>query len=711
MTMQAYLNWGCSLNHAVKRRAFLPQQYRLVLACALSAGFFIPSCFAADAPVRADTVDVQERSSTSQQLNSFGQKVVIDKAQIENMGVTSVSEVLGKLPGVESFGGGHRARGMSRDSVQMMVDGERQSGGTMGVLSRLPASEIERVEIYRGNTAEFGGSSPMTINVVLKRALSQQPSEYKLGVGVRKDEPNASASYTWNGGDRDFSWSLPLTLYGNRTPVNTWQSKITPDFIATENTDGISRMLHYGISPRLAWKFGRDSITLMPMVFYGPSSKDTEADIQSTNPNAPSYRILHEDVFSRIYRLRMNGEKFFGESKLSGRISFNNRVNDASTTRYSDESNTQVYSSFNSNSRENETNAALRYDQPLGLHLLSYGIESNNLRRYDEQNIAQANFSLTPSSAQSIEHVMWLQDAWSLSDNFSLTPGLRFEHIRLSSNNSRQQDSAVLPSVALRWQADERYVLRSSLGAGLKAPKLNEISNAALPSVGFNAPLDADVRGNPNLKPERNVNFELVLERYSSDKASVLSANTYLRATQNFTERVIGLEDTRWVDRPQNVGDSLHWGIELDAKLKTDDWAWTGGTLKSHLVIPRNRVEDSRLGGSRRAKDTPVYTWSFGIDQALPQWKTTLGLDLQISGRSETALPGEQYALTKAKAILDGYVLYQIDPKLNLRLVGRNLASADTRSRNRYMYQSDDWQYRLSDTQYPSVMIFLEGRL
>jgi outer membrane receptor for ferrienterochelin and colicins len=685
----------------------LSVQHAIYTALALSG----LTAHAAEAPVRADTVNVQESSATSQQLNSFSQKVVVDQKQIESMGVTSVSEVLGKLPGVESFGGGHRTRGMSRDSVQMLVDGERQSGGTMGVLSRLPASEIERVEIYRGNSAEFGGSSPMTINVVLKRALSQQPSEYKLGFGVRKDEPNAMASYTWNGGDRDFSWSLPVTLYANRAPVNTWQSKNTPDFTSIENTDGISRTEHYGISPRLAWKFGRDSINLMPMIFYGPSSKDTEADIQSTNPSAPSYRILHEDVFSRIYRLRMNGEKFFGESKLSARFSFNNRVNDTSTTRYSDESDTQVYSSFNSNSRENESNAALRYDQPIGLHLVSYGIEANNLRRQDVQNIAQVDFSLAPSSAQSIENIVWVQDAWSVTDDLSVTPGLRLEHIRLSSNSNRQQDSAALPSVAIRWQANEHYVWRSSLGAGMKTPKLNEISNAAVPSVGSNAPLDADVRGNPFLKPERNVNFELALERYSSDKASVLSANSYVRATQNFTERVIDLEGSRWVDRPQNVGNSLHWGIELDAKLKTDDWAWSGGTLKSHLVIPRNRVEDDRLGVSRRAKDTPVYTWSFGLDQALPKWKTTMGLDLQISGRSETALPGEQYGLTKAKALLDGYLLYQIDPKLNLRLVGRNLLAADTRSRNRYLYNGDDWQYRLTDTQYPSVMLYLEGRL
>jgi len=203
----------------------------------------------------------------------------------------------------------------------------------------------------------------------------------------------------------------------------------------------------------------------------------------------------------------------------------------------------------------------------------------------------------------------------------------------------------------------------------------------------------------------------LALERYLGDKNSVLSANGYVRSTQNFTERIITLEGARWVDRPQNVGESLHWGLELDAKLKTDGWAWQGGTLRSHLLIPRNSVQDERLDLTRRAKETPVYTLSFGLDQTIPQWKSSFGVDVQISGRSETTLPDEQYAFTKARTMLDGYFLYQIDPKLNLRVVGRNLLSADTRSRNRFLSGSEDWMYRISDYQYPSLMVFLEGRI
>ncbi len=75
--------------------------------------------------VTATGVDIAERR------DSNTQKVVIDRKEIEKMSAMTVSEVLGKLPGVElnSNGMGQQTRGMSRDSVQVLVDGERSAIG------------------------------------------------------------------------------------------------------------------------------------------------------------------------------------------------------------------------------------------------------------------------------------------------------------------------------------------------------------------------------------------------------------------------------------------------------------------------------------------------------------------------------------------------------------------------------------------------------
>ena len=48
---------------------------------------------AADAPIRTETIDIRDANPTSQQLNAFSQKVVIDRQQIDNMGVMTVGDV------------------------------------------------------------------------------------------------------------------------------------------------------------------------------------------------------------------------------------------------------------------------------------------------------------------------------------------------------------------------------------------------------------------------------------------------------------------------------------------------------------------------------------------------------------------------------------------------------------------------------------------
>jgi outer membrane receptor for ferrienterochelin and colicins len=106
----------------------------------------------------------------------------------------TVGDVMSKLPGVEISGSGQRARGMSRDSIQILVDGERLPGSAMSSYARLPSSELERVEINRGASAEHGGSSPLTINLVLKKALPKRSTEMKAGFGLRDDESNYQLS-------------------------------------------------------------------------------------------------------------------------------------------------------------------------------------------------------------------------------------------------------------------------------------------------------------------------------------------------------------------------------------------------------------------------------------------------------------------------------------------------------------------------------------
>jgi iron complex outermembrane receptor protein len=245
----------------------------------------------AEEVIRADAVSVAgERDETELRKDASTQKVVVGRKEIENLSVMTVGEVMSKLPGVEISGTGQRARGMSRDSIQILVDGERLPGSAMSSYARLPASELERVEIHRGASAEHGGSAPLTINLVLKKALPKRSTEMKAGLGLRDDQPNYQLSWTETGGEGNFAWSLPVSLNFAKFPVSSFVDRkgVGSNAWQQEQTDGISEMGHHAITPRFTWKSGRDSLSLSTMLFFGPSEQNTTTHLLSSlSPSNP----------------------------------------------------------------------------------------------------------------------------------------------------------------------------------------------------------------------------------------------------------------------------------------------------------------------------------------------------------------------------------------------------------------------------------------
>jgi len=692
----------------------------LFIGCAVA----LPAC-AEEAQTLQEVVVSAKGEAVTERREASTQKVVLDRKEIEKMSAMTVSEVLGKLPSVElnSNGMGQQTRGMTRDSVQVLVDGERSAGGGtfIGVVGRLPSGELDRVEILRGASAEFGGAASVTVNLIMRKPVSKSATETRIGVGMRGNQLNTQLSYSPNGGDGNFSWSFPINLLWSASQLGSQIDR--QDLAGTtrilwqqEETSGRTKLGHHAISPRFGWKWGSDSFTVSPMYFWGPV--DTKSDNVMTKYTVPATGSGHAfngdrasqfNGYTQMYRLRLEGEKHVDDFKFTGRVAVNSGRHTGDTARTShDALNVLTATVDNTKKLENEVNMALRLDKPLGeANLAAVGLEHINLRRTDDQVLSG---TANVYQAQERQTIAWIQDDWMMQQKVTLTYGLRGESIALNSNTVAQQRGQLMPSLAVKWEPVDKWIVRSSLGSGLKMPKLDEISNAGTVSLSTNTPVEADKRGNPNLLPERSLNYEAVLERYLDKEMGVLGANLYVRSTEDFTERRVQQEGARWVDRPQNEGHATHWGVEVDSKVRMDDWGWKGATLKSHLTLPSARVQDARLGISRMARETPKYIWSAGLDEGLPSLNSSYGVSLQMSGLSETNIPGEQMGSTQARTTVDAFWLYQISPMFKLRLMGQNLFEADTVKDMSFTSAGNTWQLHSVDKGYRSVMATVEGR-
>jgi len=699
----------------------------------LLAVLFAPLLVNAEATRTLQEVTVTASSdATEERRAAVTQKTVLDQTEIQALGGLTVGEVIRKLPGIEA--GAHtgdsgptaNARGMGRDAVQFLIDGERPSANARYALTtvgRLPSGELERIEILRGASAEHGGSAPVTVNLVMKKARPQASRTFKAALGTRGDEANGQFSGSLGGGEQGFSWILPLTVNHHGMPFEKTSRRqaatgSTRTLWQEEQESGAYQLDEFILSPRLTWRAASSSLTLWPSLYHNQGEKRSTFTRQAyadpaagTGLAADGGRREDESSQLTIARLRGEGETKISDGKLSGRAAvMEGRRRSTTDRQWRTAAGTSSAAREALARDETEISSALRIDRSAGQGVLSGGLEQGWLRRVERQDVSGSGAYGSRHDAEAQQWTAWVQHEWAPLKALTLTGGLRGEQIRLESDGRRKIAGQLAPSLAGRLEIAPDLILRSSLGAGIKAPKLDEISGLSVRNSGANSPLEADRAGNPDLVAERNINWEVAIDKHLPNEAGTLGANIYLRRTENFIERRTQLEAGRWVDRPYNEGSARHYGLELDAKLQSTPFGFTGGTLRSHLTLPHGRVDDERLGQTRDARDLPRYQFTLGYDHHLPWLQSTAGFQLNQFGATRSAIADELSTRQKARTLLDLYLVRRLTPQLNLRCEAQNLLRADTERLAESRQGADSWQLGSAERGQRTLMVSLEGK-
>lgn len=654
-----------------------------------------------------------------EQRGAATQKTIIDRKEIAALGGLTVGELIRKLPGIDAGehgadgGMNARARGMSRDGVQFLVNGERPTANARFALTevgRMPTQELERVEILRGGSAEFGGAAPITVNLVMRRPVARAATSVKLALGQRGSLANGQFTASRSGGEGGFSWLLPLTLNRHAMPVDQSLVRTLPGGTQQQGVQQDVEQGRYGLnefilSPRLAWRGATGQVTLWPSLYYNEGDRATH-----TARSDGTQRHDSEDNHIRIARLRTEAEWRAGGGKWTGRAAVMQGQREADRLRQG----TGGAAWQEAERREDrELSAALRYDRPVGDHLWSVGLDAARHHRDDAQALTGNLASDTRFTGSARQGTLWLQDEWLLAETLTLTSGLRGEHMALRAEARDSHHGAVAPSVALRWEAAPGWVARSSLSGAIRFPKLDELTRVASRSALANTPLEPDRGGNPWLRPERVANLEAGLDRHVP--GGVLGINTYLRHTSDFIERRTTWEAGRWVDRPYNEGDARHWGLELSAKLNGENPWLQGligrqGSVRAQFTLPRGTVNDALLGLARAPRELPRYTFSLGYEGSLPQWQSTWGFQWQHQAAVRTQVPGEVQASTRTRNTLDAHFVHRLAPTLNLRLSVQNLLGTGTWRTATSVQGGQPWALTSSETGQRTWLLALEGQ-
>jgi outer membrane receptor for ferrienterochelin and colicins len=713
----------------------VPAAILLALAGAAAHAQTVPAAAASAPAQRLDRVEITggRGSDIEQRRQSTAAKIVIGREEIDRHGDSTLGEVLKRLPGITlqgapGRGGGIRMRGLGGGYTQILLDGQRVPPGFS--LDSLTPEQVERIEILRAPTAETGTRAIAgTLNIVTREGFRKRLNDWKAG--VRLENGTWSPGVSWNRNQAFGDWTVNASLSAFRQDNADHSTTATSERAAEGSTQFEqfevlqSRLRRTGVhlGTRLQWRGDAgQSFTLSPFIVHSQADSRRQATLRQAVPDPsvtpPSFEraiVDGEDRFT-LARLdaqwhhRVGGSRLEWRAGVSRASSANPRLrqefdaNAAAPKRLLDEA---------ARIDDDSGRLSLKWLAPWGAeHSLVAGAELEGMRRTEARSTLETDASGTRRlldtlgdsfAAGSTRVALYAQDEWNLTPRWAAHAGLRWEGITTRSDaephrQSTHRSSVWTPIAHAVWKPDPagRDQLRLSLTRSYKSPTLSSL--IARPALSTRYPLDGPAQspdgatnretapdrvGNPALKPELATGIDIAAERYLAG-GGILSVNLFHRRIRDLNRTLIALESPpwspspRWVARPLNLGRATTQGIELEAKFRASDvWANAPAVdLRANLGLFRSRVAsvpgpDNRLDQQARA------TANLGADHRLRGWPLALGGNIHWNPDTTTRLSASQVAYQGVKRVVDTYVLWTVDPALQVRLSASNLTAAD----------------------------------
>ncbi len=661
------------------------------------------ACFCVGAWAQTSTdlgqVEVRaERDNVSREREeSTASKIVIGREELEQQGDVTVGEVLKRQPGVTVMGapgrgGAIRMRGLGGGYTQILLDGERVPPGFD--VTSLPPSQVQRIEIMRAPTAETGAQAIAgTINIVLREARKASADELNLAHNQEHGQGSQQLQWVHPLPDGPMPGSITVSASdGDRSD----QSRVYTSGTAGERwrddvSTGHRRGLH--LNGRFQWKGeGGKSLTLMPFVVYSESSGQGF----STVNNGVSTDRATQNRYSHFAMARLNSvwsQRLSADDKLELRLG-------AGQSRYAYRMDQTGGSTLLPNVTldqdflDQSANLSSKWTRVLDSgHQLVSGVEYEQVQRREAGNTAVVTEGGT-LSARTQRWALYGQDEFTINRQWSAYGGLRYETLltqgEAGDSGSRNRSGVWTPLLhaVFKPNPDKRDQIRMSLTRSYKTPSMYNLIGLYQQSTGENSPTNPDRSGNPSLRPELATGVDITFERYLA-QGGVLSATVFRRNVQDLIRYQLndscGLPQQVCVVRPENIGNAITQGLELEAKFRLNQW-WPQALpvdIRSNVSFFNSRV-DGVPGPDNRLDRQPDMTANLGADYRMRSWPLTVGGNLNLNPAYSTRVSAEQAAWIGSKRVLDVYGLWRINERTGLRLTLSNALGRDYVSSSRF---------------------------
>ena len=636
-------------------------------------------------------VVITARRSIEERFQATGSLVVVDRQDIEQMGVDNAVDVLRQLPGLQVTTGASgnveiRMRGLDGSATRVLIDGQRSAGRAQLPIDQLPADLIERIEIVRSPSAEFSGSSGGTVNIVLRQAQPQRTAMARL-----------TDTITW-GEHRPRLWAMrtgPLageaSKAGSPPPwsffMGVWLAQSINGFDQERDTlrDGLltetqtrsrTQRNDWMLIPRLSGRIGRDQVALRGNI----SGSSTDGDYRQRN--ASSGLMNSETSNSQRNSWQLGGD-------WTRRLPIGKLETSLSGNRQSDELDRQrdTGSTFREDRTESTWQLRSKLTGSRGSLLWMTGFEHEN-RQASGSSLDSASSRGAEQLSSRIERsALWGQNEWELPRKTTLTLGLRRESVMLRSQVNADQASQRVdfwqPSLHTRTPISETAQWRLNIARVTRQPSVWDLLDRTVPSQGANSVTNADQVGNPNLRPEVTQTFDVGLEQRLAGQGQA-GVSLFMRQTDDVIATQTFEQNGRWVDQRQNIGSARTVGLEGDLKRPLAGSGWARDWMLSvNATVLQSRMTDGARDGMA-IPGQPSYTASLSAARPMRRSGGTFGgLAANLTGPASLSTPGVS-GREPSRLTFDAHIGHSV-PRVGFWRLGiYNLSDAPVRRSRSY---------------------------
>ncbi|MCE3605370.1 TonB-dependent receptor [Massilia sp. P8910] len=682
-----------------------------MLACG-QARAQAPDAPTAPAPVQVQLPQVEvaaSRGDERRQSGTFRQTLVA--ADLARYGDASVLDVLRRQSGIVVNGvpgrkGGELSmRGLGSGYVRILLNGEAAPSGFS--LDNLAPDVVERIEILAVPTVETGTQAIAgTINIILKRSSGKGQRQLRAGLSHDNERTTPQVSGTWSDQQDALAWLVTgalRRLSGDETFLTRTEGRDEEGPLlrrmAQFNQD---RGWNWNLAPRISRKFGADDSLALQSYLSGidyDSAGHGHTDFLRGPPTPYASETYTSHGSALTMRNNLSWLATLGErSKLEAKVGATyGRTEAASGVDFADVHKRQ------DTARDNHSHGATASAKLRSVykdkHAVVAGVEFQRDR--DEVNRADAidgrsqlDQAGTGFQVDSRRTALYAQDEWDIAARVALYLGLRWERVMLrSANNLGQQadfgKAMLSPVLQTVWRlpGSKSDQLRLGLARTWRVPS-GELLIAGRSLSLVNTVTRPDTGGNPNLRPERALGLDLALEHYLSQDGMV-SLGLFSRRIDDVTLTRTVSEDGRWVARPVNSGQAQARGITLDTKFKLPQLLAGVPALDLRASLARTWSSiDAVPGPDNRIGSQAPLSINIGGDYSFTSAPATAGATFAYARNGAVRLSRYETAAESDKRVVEGYLLWKLTSKAQLRLSATNLLHEDDVKRSGYAGES-----------------------